>query len=275
MSAISDALAAEYDLRYRPAPGERFFYQLDIVYRSLAEDGLRRLENYRGIFDRAVEGVSQDGRAQETITWRRVGRREAAGTSGYGPWEYPEFAQNLSYPFSAEDDYNEFHWQYDALPRDDATWLTSWNVVLLTVDTHFEFDFLRSTRHGGIERLRRVGDSVICPDASHTFWLGLPPVVDVPAFSKPNLQLRFAGLSRRGGHDCGLLEFSMGPNQFEMLTAGQRQQMSSSFRGTISVRLADGSLQHGEFDEYVLNPAGCTSPRYEITRLDNPEWDPS
>jgi hypothetical protein len=268
-----DLLDADYDLRYRPAAGDRSYYELDIVYRRLDQRGLpAQLENLNGLFQRSVERVEASGRVQETVSWARVGRREAADGGDYGPWDFPSWAQGISYPFAAEDSYQDFHWQYDGLPRDDSTWMTSWQIVLLTVDAHFEFDFLRSSRHGGIEKLRRIGDSVLTPDSEGSFWLGLPPVVDVPAFTKPGLRLTFAGLTRRGQHDCALLEFSMGTGAFEMIVAGQRQPMSSTFRGTLAVRLDDGSLESGEFDEFVFSGGVCTNPRYELRRSTAEQW---
>jgi hypothetical protein len=266
-----DFLEATYDLSYRPKVGDTSYYRLDIVYRTLDGQGLTaKKENYRGDFRRAVQSVEGSGRVVEEITWQNVARREVEGDADFGPLEPIEWAQGFSYPFSAEDSYKDFHWGYDSFPRD----LVGWNVLLLTVDAHFEFDFLRSSHHGAIEKLRRIGDAVVTPDSGTPFWLGLPPLVDVPAFNKQNLRNTFQALTHKLGAPCGVIAFDMDPSPFEMDFAGTKVAVSSSFAGTLTVRLSDGALEHGEFLEFVFGmpDAVCVSPCYEIVRIDESEY---
>jgi len=264
-----DALRQEFDLRYRPKVGDESFYRLDIVYRTLEELGTYSArEGYRGDFKRAVDSVGSDGAVRETITWNNVCRREAKGDEPFGPWEHLGWADGFQYAFSAEDSYDDFHWNYEDFPKDQIGWF----VLLLTVDAHFEFDFLRSTRHGAIERLRRLGDVVVAPDSNTPFWLGLPPIMDVPAFNKQNLRTTFEALTARNGHHCAQLRFQMDQSPFEMIAGGTTIQASSTFEGTISVRLDDGSLEHGEFLEYVFQSIGTASPIYDISRIDEASY---
>jgi hypothetical protein len=266
-------LTDTFDLTYRPTVGELSYYSLDILYRSIGDAGsVAGVENYRGVFRRSVDDVVP-GRVSETITWRHIGRREGSGDSGLSPWDVIDWAEGFSYPFDAEAAYDDFHWGYDSFPRDDASWLVSWNVLLLTVDAHFEFDFLRSRRHGAIEQLRHVGDSVLTPDSDHPFWLGLPPVVDVPGFTKRNLRTTFVGLTVRDGTPCALLDFGMDVSPFQMTIAGTTLDVSSIFRGTLHVRLDDGSLQYGEFDEVVMRKDAPVYPCYELRRVDEHAWE--
>ncbi|MGH2785564.1 MAG: hypothetical protein ACRDJ1_09895 [Actinomycetota bacterium] len=264
-----EALQREFDLRYRPKAGDESFYRLDIVYRTLEELGTYSArEGNRGDFKRVVGSVDDAGAVRETITWNNVCRREAKGDEPFSPWEHLTWADGFEYPFSAEEPYDKFHWNYESFPRDQIGWF----VLLLTVDAHFEFDYLRSTRHGAIERLRRIGDRVVSPDSNEPFWLGLPPIVDVPAFNKQNLRTTFEGLTTRNGHDCALLRFEMDRSPFEMVFGEERVKASSTFEGTLTVRLADGSLEHGEFLEYVFQSVGTVSPIYEITRIDEASY---
>jgi hypothetical protein len=262
-----DLLDRSFDLCYRPSVGHHSFYELDIVYDMLDVRGVTtRRENYRGRFERTVESI-EAGRVVEWISWRNVGHRDAPSGREYGPWKYPEWAQLLRYRFVAEDEYDEFPWPYDAFPRDDEVWPISWNIALLSVDAHFEFDFLRSVRHGAIDRLRRVGDSVLAPDASKTFWLGLPPVIETPAFTKPNLTTTFAGLTKVSEQPCALIDFSMGTGVFEVRIGNMVEKLSSSFQGTLTVALDDGSLERGSFSEYVFGGEAVMRPRYQIHRI--------
>jgi hypothetical protein len=263
-------LTQEYDLRYRPLVGDRSYYSLDIVYRTLGPNGTSDArENYRGFFSRDVESVDPSGKVGEKITWRHVAKRSAVGTGDYGAWEKLDYAENFTYNFSAEDSYEDFHWDYGKFPND----LFGWFAVLLTVDAHFEFDFLRSSHHGAIEKLRRVGDSVLAPDSGEPFRLHHGDVVECPDFNKQNLRTSFAGLTQVNGHPCALLRFMMDASPFTMSMMGAHIKASSTFEGTISVRLADGSVEHGEFEEFVFQETGPISPIYELVRLDQNQFE--
>jgi hypothetical protein len=267
---VAEVLEETYDLRYRPRPGEASDYRVGIVYRSLdARGAVLRREAYEGRFRRDVEAVLPDGRVQERITWRGAARREARGEEPFGDAEPLPYLEGFAYPFSAEDGYEEYHWQHERFPRD----MTGWFAMLLTIDAHFEFDFLRSSRHGAIERLRRIGDSVLAPDSGKPFAIHFLPLFDVPGFTKQDLRTTFAGLTRHGDEPCALLAFSTGMSTFEIVAGGATIPCTSRFSGTLKVRLSDGALEHGEFTEWVFNPAAassgvaCNSPVYEINRL--------
>jgi hypothetical protein len=268
------ALVADYDLAYRPKVGTSSFYCLDIIYRHLDEGGrVKGVDNWRGGFRRQVDSVDPDGSVHETISWKHVGKRERGTDPSFGGWQVLDWAHDFTYPFSAESDYSDFHWGYESFPRGEDDWLLGWNALLLTVDAHFEFDFLRSRRHGAIDKLRKVGDTLIVPDSDHPFWLGLPPVVDVPAFTKRGLRNTFLGLGRTSGVDCAVIAFGMDVSPFEMTIAGTTAEVSSIFRGTLHVNLNDGALEHGEFDEFVVGARDATFPRYEIRRITESSWD--
>lgn len=272
--STQSALAATYDLTYRPKAGTSSFHCMDINYRRLGDGGrVASVDNWRGGFRRQVDAVADDGSVQETITWKHVGTRVQAADQPFPEWTVLDWAHDFTYPFGAESDYSDFHWSYDSFPRDETTWPLGWNVLLLTVDAHFEFDFLRSKRHGAIDRLTKVGDSLIVPDSDHPFWLGLPPIVDVPAFSKRNLRNTFLGLGRANGVDCGVVAFGMDVSPFQVVIMGETFDTSSIFRGTLHVNLEDGVLEHGEFDEFVIGAQGPVFPRYEIRRIDEATWE--
>ena len=270
---LTSVLDASYDLSYRPAPGSSGYYCLDILYRTLGDGGkVKGVENWRGGFRRRVDRVDPDSAVRETITWKHAVKRDRGADGPFGEWQALDFAEDFTYPFCAEDDYPKFQPDYAGFPRDEATWPLGWNVLLLTVDAHFEFDFLRSRRHGAIDRLRRIGDTCLTPDTDHPFRLELPPMVDVPAFTKRNLRNTFIGLAPAGGEACGIVAFGMDVSPFQMTIAGQTFDVSSIFRGTLTMRLDNGTLEHGEFDEFVMGAAGPVYPRYEIRRIDEPTW---
>jgi hypothetical protein len=261
-----DILVDEHDLSYRPKVGDTSYYHLNIIYRSLDERGLvASRENYAGDFRRVVTS-SDPSRVDEQITWRNIIHRTGEGlTAPWTPTGTFDWAKEFSYAFSGEDDHEDFFkWDFSGFPRD----LDGWNVLLLAVDAHFEFDYLRSSRHGAIGTLRRIGDEIVGPDSDKPFRIPFLPLIEVPAFTKRNMRTRFEGLTLREGKPCALLSFNMDPSPFTMTMGGNEMQSTSTFAGTLDVRLTDGALEHGQFLEWVFTTIGVVSPMYEITRIE-------
>lgn len=261
--SVLELTSKEFDLRYRPAVGERNFYRESVCYRNLDEIGqVVSLDYYQGDLERVVDSVDGAGRVIETITWQNV--VHATGDGPDGPLEDAEslaWANGYSYTFSAEED--EPHWSIEGWPRD----LVGWFVHCLVIDAHYEYDFLRSVHHGAIDRLKRVGDVVVPPDNERGFPIHFPPLVDVPAFTKRELKTTFVGLTLLNDEPCALLEFDMDASPFIMTMDGGELKMTPRFSGTLTSRIRDGVLESGEFTEWVLGMGGSISPRYEIKRI--------
>lgn len=267
-----DILNEEFDLRYRPQVGDTSFYRLDIVYRPLDDRGLPfNRENWRGTFRRVVDKVEDSGRVVETISWRNIQRRFVEGEGEFGAPETFDWAENISYSFSAEDGHEVVldSLDVDSFPKD----LHGWNVLLLCVDAHFEFDHVRSEHHGAIGKLRQIGDSVVNPDHNRPFAIMFPPLIECPAFNKQDPRTSFMGLTMKHGEPCAVLGFEIGPSPFKMKFGEVDMESTSSFAGTVTQRLSDGAVEHGEFLEFVFSGGGVISPVYEIVRIDESEHE--
>jgi hypothetical protein len=266
--------AQEYDLRPKYRKGERRYYRLVIVYKRLDPSGkiISQLE-HRGDIERLVDSVRSDGKAYELITWRNVFTREKAeGKQDFGPYKAQPWVSGFSYLFSAEDSHQDFHWKYDRFPKTREGYLS----LMLTVDAHFEFDYLRSSFHGGIEKLRRIGDEVEAPDSQLTFSVDFPPVVPDSHLRKTNVYTKFLGLTQVNQEPCAILAHRQGPGEFSLSFAFDSNRVistaiTSSFWGNLIVRLADGSLVHGDFVEHVrsqVNIPGQEKPSYSSTQAE-------
>ncbi len=287
--SLTDLLADEFDLKPRYNVGEDRYYRLLITYNNLDSQGMTASRaQFIGDFRRHVDSVDATAKAYETITWRNIFFRGGGPT---GPYSEPvplPWAEGYSYRFSAEDGYAEFPWEYQGIPRDAL----GWNFVLLTIDAHFEFDFLRSTRHGAIEKLRRIGDEVITPDSDQTFDVLFPPMVTDCRFHRRGYRTRFAGLTLICNKPCAVIEFAMATSPFRMTTEGltlsegapaasepirAQVELSSTFAGTINITLEDASIDSGAFIEYVFScpaegdgsnrSAGAIRPEYKLGRI--------
>lgn len=231
-----------------------------------------------GDFERAVVEVKADGSAVERVTWRDFSSAFGQGRSGpLAKPEQPPWAKGFSYLLFAEDSHERFHWNYDSIP---ATSLGD-QFMMHTVNAHFEFDFLRSRFHGGIDKLRRVGDRVKVPDTDRPFTIRLRALPLTMECIKRDHTMTFQGVAPCSGRKCAVLFFwtwldvtsrsGAPPNLLE-------RSGFTQFDGYLLVDLEDGSLHYGYFNEWVTLPTpGATGKEltrfyveYEIERLARP-----
>lgn len=249
---LGEALRREYDLKPKYQAGAKRHYRLTVTRNFLDNWGnVAQRNQWRGNFERLVKSVDAQGKAYEQITWKNVGYREAGGleTKYAAPQTLP-WAEGFRYRFSAEDGYVDYPWdRYAGIPKT----LIGYLFKELTVDAHFEFDFLRSSSHGAIEKLRKVGDVVRVPDNEQPFALNHPPVFTESHLQREQVYTSFLGLTEANGQPCALVDFRQGPQKFRWLRqteAGKEaDEMTSWQYGVLQVRLEDGQLERGDFAE--------------------------
>jgi hypothetical protein len=273
-ATLESFLTREYDLKPTYVKGTTRYYRLVIVYKVLNPLGqVMSRSEHRGDIKRVVESVQTDGKAYERITWKNVAVRNAPGATGpYGPYKILPWAEGFSYRFSAEDSHEDFPWNYEDFPKT----MEGYQALLLTVDAHFEFDYLRSSYHGAIENLKHIGDEIEAPDSHIPFRLTFPPVVTDSWLEKKDVYIKFVGLTQVAGEPCAVIAHRQGPGEFYLdMAMGTpepvRNELTSSFSGDLIVRLSDGSLIHGDFIEHVRNKLqlpGQTNPTYTQMQAD-------
>jgi len=271
---LKSYLTQTYDLKPKYKKGEVRYQRLVIVYNTLDPGGhIMNRNEIRGDLERRVESVLPDGKAYERITWKSRASRIGQGATGpYGPYQFHDWAEGFSYQFSAEDPYDKFYSNYEKFPKT----MPAYQALGHMVSAHFEFDFLRSSYHGAIEKLRKIDDEVEAPDNHQPFTINLPPMMPNSNIQKNNVRTRFIGLTYAGGEPCAIIAHWQGPGDFWIeLAAGpgklQRIDMTSTFAGNLYVRLSNGSLVHGDFVEWVMAKLpGSTpeKPSYGYTRGD-------
>jgi hypothetical protein len=270
-TAALQLLDREFDLSYRPRPGDTSFYRLQIDYQMLGNDGMvASKDHYQGDMRRVVDGVA-NGRVDETITWRNI--LNCAGMADDATETPLGFADGFAYRFCSEDTHADFFARADpsAFPRD----MFGWNAFLLMVDAHFEFDFMRSNRHGLVSRLRRIGDRVHTADSDVPFDFEWDPVIRIPGFTKRDGWAELRGLTVTDATPCALLSFGIGVSPFRSQMFGSDASMDSSttFAGSLAIRLTDGALFGGAFDERVFGVGMPTVfASYEIARVGEADW---
>ena len=259
--SCDQVLGASYDLSNRPAVGDLLQYRVEACYRYLDDAGLvGSRESFVGVCTRTVEALTAEG-PEETIVWTDVHRRTAVGDE---PWEEVEsldWANGVTYRFSSDIGLADLYKCSDGFPRD----LLGWNVLLLFLDAHVEFDFPRWTRFG-INDLNRVGDEVTTVD-DDVFVIDFPPIRAEFAGGIPYVT-RFQGLTTVSNASCAILEIDIGRrNPLSMQIGDAEFSGTSTVWRQLSIRLSDGVVECGTSVEWVLTNGMVINPTYSIQRL--------
>lgn len=269
LDLVKKVLASEFDLKPRLVPGTRSFYRYWQTVEIFDPFGavLHRFQ-WRGDLSRTVEDD-----LKESISWHSVGSRFwNPAASRYEPYRELDYARGFSYKLSIEDEYDDLNWDYSSVPKsiEGSTFRQAF-----TVTAHFEFDFLRSVKHGAIQKLTRIGDLLSeSPEEGQTFSLSFPPVVTNSILKREKVHVGFLGLNHFEGEPCALLQFRQGPQKFswdgiegpDVTAVGQyednvwHKELTSWQFGQLALRLSDGGLAEGELLENHMikrsNPAG-------------------
>lgn len=271
---IKNVLNDTYNLALNTPVGDRSVYRLSCVYHDLNEIGVvESTSEIRGRFERVVTGIRDDGGRLEHVTWDQIEyiARPNMAEPALAPIPL-EFGNGWNYDFCAEDDYDEFDWKVDGIPKEGI----GWYFLLLTIDAHFEFDFVHTYLHGGIDKRTRIGDAGQMPDSGKSYDILLNPAVSACRFNRTDFRNEFVGLTVYDGEPCAIVGFDLGVSPFFMEVKGLdptevdprliHLDMSSTFTGKVYVRLSDGALQYGEFTELVMNEdkVGGTHARIRV-----------
>ncbi len=276
---VRKILEREYDLKPRFVKGQKRHYRLWMTIDNLdAYGNVVGRNQWRGDFERVVVSLDSSGRAEEKVTWKNVGFRGwLMNESRYSPHQTMPWAEGFSYRFSLEDSYEDLNWDFSDIPKNMLGFVFR---GALQISAHVEYDFLRSSRHAAIERLRRVGQlQRNPPEEGQVFSLDFPPVFTNSQLVRKHVQVGFLGLTLANGEPCALIDYQQGPQPFtwtmSMGAPGQPEQarmnteLISRQNGIFVVRLADGSLVHGEFTEITMSkmtPAAGGAPTSSYAR---------
>ncbi len=263
-------LAASFDLKPKHKIGHSSFYRLTLTRNDISPSGVPQGRNqWRGDLRRTTEAVSPEGKPRERVIWRNIAYRDAAGpANSYGALRKLGWAEGFTYPFSLEDRYADFPW--DSYKRVPSTF-EGYRFKLLTIDAHFEFDFLRSSLHGAIERLTHLGDRVRVPDNDQPFSINHGNVIRDSRIQRELVFTSFLGLTQVNGRPCAVIDFTQGPQHFSWRKTEDKSvedtTLTSWQYGIIIVRLEDGSLEQGDFTERVMMKTarnGQNRPQYVL-----------
>lgn len=285
---LKEWLSRDYELKPHYVKGQKRYYRLWQTLEQLDPWGnLQGRSQWRGDLERVVESVDPSGRAEEKITWKNVGSRSWLMAEGkYGPHRPLPWADGFSYGFSAEDGYDELRADYVSIPKNPVGMLFR---MAFQVSAHLEFDFLRSSRHGAIERLRKVGSLLLNPpEEGQKFTLDFPPWAVNSDLEKKHVEISFLGLTQVNGEPCAIIDYQQGPQDFLWETldtqgaapalgmnegvSSWHTAMKSWHHGLFFVRLRDGSLVFGWLTEPTMGKITPQGDGQPIPRYGRGTW---
>jgi hypothetical protein len=267
-------------------------YRVEAAYHDLDGLGLPAgSEVYSGEMTRRI--VDADPPVREKVVWRGFRRRTRGADGAVGPDVPLEWADGVAY---------EHRFSYDTwsdgiealleastgIRRD----LEGWNVFLLMIDAHIEFDMPRSAAW-------RIGALNVPGDETELIELDMPRsaawrigalnvpgdeteltiaeaiVLDFEPFIRADFaagessRSRFVAVTDADGHESAVLEsdfshrhpFTMRPGGTASLSA------STSLRREIQIRLSDGLLERGRSVEWVCVDGRWVNPVYTTELL--------
>lgn len=264
--ALKEQLQRSHDLREKRSRGQTRYYRLTATLDQF--DLLGRISSrtqLRGDIERRVTGgLDPNGRTTEQVRWRNVGFRPWSKATGeYGKYVPLSWADNFSYEFSVESKYDAMNWDLTSIPKDHTGYLFR---AVLSVTAHYEFDFMRSSAHGRIDQLTKIGQLITdLPEEGQKFSLNHPPVVKESVLERMHIQVGLPGITIVNGEPCAILEFRQGPQDFALLLAsarGLKLKLKSWQYGQCLIRLADGGLVSAQMTENTISNAASATPSY-------------
>ena len=247
-------LDGPYDLSYRPAGGAVNRYRMQAEYRYLDGRGLvAERQICCGEFTRHPTDRPE---GSERITWTGLVYR-SAGCETQLKW-----AEGFTYVYSWDRGFAALTSAAAALPRT----IEGWNVFVLMIDAHAEFDLPRS-KEQSIESLRRPGE-VVESTSPEAFVIDFSPLLVAEFPAGTYRQSRFVGIGDEQGKPWAVLESDIPRRQpFEIRTPEATLKSSSSLRREMRIRLEDGVLEDGVTSEWVCVDGRWINPTYTIARV--------
>lgn len=223
---------------------------------------LQAAYQYRTDCRRTVIRIHPGGAPVERVTWRNFGSRGwDLDTECYEPHQMFPWADGHEYEMCAE-------WPFEDLDFNSANIahnVPGYIFFMMLVFQHVEFDFLRSSSHGGFEHLRRPGHSIVPPDDGIDYHLGFPPLFANAHVERRHMRTTFVGLSAVGEDACAVVETRNGARRSGWETAvsegeSERTETRGWQSGQFVIRLRDRRLVWADLTE---NAFMCVRTRSE------------
>lgn len=198
----------------------------------------------------------QGGEAADAFEWieARVGHadsREAA----IAEWRDLAYTKGFSYVFDFEAQFDKFPIDTSPIPRDPDGWFFYVHIL----DSHNQFDILRTRRYGKADELEKPGDSVVRDHSEHFDLEDWAPFIhcQFDKSSKFNVTT-WVGVGEYAGQAANVLYYRCDdiPMKIEVIPAELKVSGMTNYHGHIYVAKESGVLLGGDLFEYLPLTSG-------------------
>ena len=201
---IQELLTTGFDLSLKDKEGDMDYFRMKTIYYHGNELGIiQNRDELIGSFKREVLKVSSESFVAR-YTWKSLRSGHGAKTRGeITDWKLLSFAEGFTYELDLFD--SGFLSEFDVknIPK-TMEGMRFWVNIM---DAHAQFELLRTETHGGISRIKSIGDRVVTPGAHQTGGWDLPPLITESEFTNGDYDTMFTGLSVVEGKTCAVLEY--------------------------------------------------------------------
>jgi hypothetical protein len=199
-----------------------------------------------------VRRPAPGGQCADAFEWLNCRAGNAASRDEpIADWREMSFAQGFAYTFNFEAELDRFPIDVSSIPRD----FDGWFFYVHILDTHNQFDILRTRRYGKADELNKPGDSVVRDHSEHFELEDWSPMFRsrFDRSSKINVTT-WTGVGEYAGHAANVLYYRCDdvPMQVETPAAEMRMMGMTNYHGHIYLDHETGTLLGGDLFEYVI-----------------------
>jgi hypothetical protein len=248
--AMMNILVREYDLEARYKPGDRDYYYISTIYRSMNDTGrVSSTQKVEGWFSREIISTEPGGRV-DYFQWKGAHMIRMDG-SGAGKSESWEFSRGFTYSISFQDLKPE---QGFPIPKEGIPGtMDGWLFFVLAVDAH-TFDVIASPdSYNG--PLRKIGDRAVMDVEGIPVNMDFSPLFSDTYFINGPLSAWFTGITLSRNKPAALLSFRCDDSRLHMVTEAMNvkavTEAASYYWGEVALSLTDLKISHGFLRERV------------------------
>jgi hypothetical protein len=247
--AAADVVAAAYDLTRRGAIGDvTYFEHIDDYFVLDQAGGVANQDRIRGFIREDVLGVRPDGGLE--LRWTRSGTTSTSYEQGIATAQPTVLTCGAGLRLEAcfEDDFDIIPVPADSLPHDMSGFHMLEHVIHSSLAATFT-----SRRHGHIDKLRHVGDTVVMGISGRTPGLDFGGFISI-RMERGTSTATFEGVGRVGDRPAAIVSFDC-PQTFPFVNGGGGR---GDVTGRVWLDLDGGQVLRGEFQQtnYFALPMG-------------------
>jgi hypothetical protein len=208
------------------------------------------------VVGRFVRRPHAGGVSADTFEWIEVKLGHADSREGtIDEWRELPYARGFSYVFDFEAQLDKFPLDASPIPHD----MDGWYFYVEILDSHNQFDILRTKRYGKADQLQKPGDSVVRDHSEHFDLEDWSPFIQSQFDKTSNYNITtWLGTGAYAGREANVIYYRCDdvPMSTQMMPLNLEWSGMTNYHGHIYVDRASGVLLGGDLFEYLPTTVG-------------------